>query len=272
MSTFDKTQVGAGIVQYATRVKTGDVGRFALLPGDPDRVDRIARHLTEVREVANNREFKTATGKFGNTTVTATSTGVGCPSTSIAVEELARAGTTHFIRVGSTAALQPHIQTGDIIINVGTLRNDGTSRAYVPENFPAVPDHFLTRALIDAALELQRDQGFGLHVGLNACDDAFYAETPEWIQNLARYKLLNVEMESSAVFTVAHQRGLSAAMVCAVSGNLVAADFDYNQGEKGNQRLVQGWEHAIEIALNGILRYQSDPMIAMWRNGHDRAV
>lgn len=258
MSTFDKSEVSQDIRQYATRIKNGDVGRYVLLPGDPDRVGRIATHLDAVEAIADNREFKTITGTYQGITVSAMSTGIGCPSASIAVEELANAGATHFIRVGSTAALQAHIKTGDIVINTACLRNDGTTRAYVPDTFPAVADHFLTHALIETALQLQKGQDFDLHVGLNACDDAFYAETPAWIQDLARYKLLNVEMESSAIFTVAHLRQLHAAMVCGVSGNLVAADYDYDQGEKDNERLVQAWENAIHIALEAVVLYDTE--------------
>jgi uridine phosphorylase len=123
-----------------------------------------------------------------------------------------------------------------------------------------VPDHFLARALIDTALEFQKERGFGLHVGLNACDDAFYAETPEWIENLAKHKLLNVEMESAAILTVAHLRGLYAAMICAVSANLVQPDdINYENGEHGNVRLVEGWENEIQIALEAIVRYHNNP-------------
>lgn len=122
---------------------------------------------------------------------------------------------------------------------------------YVPDTYPAIADHFLVHALIEAARERRREGGFGLHIGLGACDDAFYAETPEWIKRHSRLGLLNIEMESSAIFTVAQLRGVHAAMVCGVSGNLVVADFDYNRGEHGNQRLVGAWEEAI-------LRYDTD--------------
>jgi uridine phosphorylase len=255
MATFNKSDIDPNIRQYATRVKRGEIGRFVLLPGDPARIERIAAHLENVEVIADNREFKTITGAYKGITLSATSTGIGCPSASIAIEELANVGATHFIRVGSTAAIQPHIKTGDIIINTAALRNDGTTRAYVPDTFPAVADHFLTHALIETGMALRKGRGFELHIGLNACDDAFYAETPDWIQKLATYGLLNVEMESAAIFTVAHLRKLHAAMVCGVSGNLVAADYDYDRGEKGNERLVQAWENAIEIALEAIVRY-----------------
>lgn len=258
MATFDKSDINVDIRQYATRVKRGEIGQYVLLPGDPDRVRRIGNHLENVVAIANNREFRTITGSYKGITVSATSTGIGCPSASIAVEELANAGATHFIRVGSTAALQPHIKTGDIIINTAALRNDGTTRAYVPDTYPAVADHFLTHALIEAAVAHRQHQNYSLYVGLNACDDAFYAETPEWIERLTKYNLLNIEMESSAIFTVAHLRKLKAAMICGVSGNLVAADYDYDQGEHGNERLVNAWENAISIALEAIVRDSND--------------
>ena len=258
MSAFDKSAIDKDAFQYATRIRRGDVGRYVLLPGDPARIDRIAAHLDNVNLVAHSREFRTITGSYRDIRISATSTGVGCPSASIAVEELVNAGATHFIRVGSTAGLQPCIKTGDIVINTGMVRNDGTSRAYVPDTYPAIADHFLAHALIEAARERRRESGFELHIGLGACDDAFYAETPEWIERHARLGLLNIEMESSAIFTVAQLRGAHAAMVCGVSGNLVVADFDYDRGEHGNERLVGAWEEAIVIALEAILRYDTE--------------
>ena len=260
MSTFNKAAIDTDIRQYATRIKKGEVGDYVLLPGDPDRVRRIGNHLENVVAVADNREFKTITGRYKGIIVSAMSTGIGCPSASIAVEELANAGAAHFIRVGSTAAIQPDIKTGDIVINTAALRNDGTTRAYVPDTYPAAADHFLTHALIQAATARRKEQDFALHIGLNACDDAFYAETPAWIERMAKYGLLNIEMESSAIFAVAHLRKLKAAMVCGVSGNLVAADYDYDQGEHGNQRLVNAWENAISIALEAIVLYHDDTL------------
>jgi uridine phosphorylase len=252
MSVLDKATITLGRPQYHLRLKPGDVARFVLLPGDPDRVLRIAKRLEDSREVAFHREFRTCTGKYKGIPVSATSTGIGCPSAAIAVEELANIGATHFIRVGSTGALQESMHTGDLVISTGSMRNEGTSRFYVPDGFPAVPDHFLTHALIEAARAQMPEKPVNLHIGLNASDDAFYGETPEYIQSLSRHRLLNVEMESSAIFTVAHLRGLKAAMICAVSGNLITGDVIY---EGVNERLVQGWEDAINVALEAIHLY-----------------
>jgi uridine phosphorylase len=218
---------------------------------------RIARHLEDVKEIVFHREYRTCTGTYKGIMVSATSTGIGCPSAAIAVEELANVGATHFIRVGSTAALQTHVKTGDVVINTGSMRNEGTTRFYAKEGFPAVPDHFLTHSLIEAAIALKPERKFDLHVGLNSCDDAFYGETPEFIQMLSDHKLLNVEMESAALFTIAHMRELKAAMVCGVSGNLITSDVEY---EKEDPRLVQAWEDAIAIALEGIYHYEQNEL------------
>jgi len=253
MSVLDKAERTSGRLQYHLRVRPGDVAKYVLLPGDPDRVLRIAKYLDNAREIGYHREYRTCTGSYKGIPISATSTGIGCPSAAIAVEELANVGATHFIRVGSTGALQPGIKIGDLTITTGSMRNEGTSKFYAPDGFPAVPDHFLTHALIEAALAQKAQRGFGLHVGLNASDDAFYGETPAFIQMLSDNKLLNVEMESSAIFIVAQKRGLKAAMVCAVSGNLVTGEVVY---EEENRGLIQGWEDAIAVALEGIYQYE----------------
>lgn len=252
---FDKNADTAGKLQYHLKVKPQDVAEFVLLPGDPARVGMIAEHIDEPREIAYHREYRTVTGTYGGIGVSGTSTGIGCPSAAIAVEELANVGATHFIRVGSSAAFVPGIKTGDILINTASMRLDGTSSAYVDAGFPAVADHFLVRALIDAATELAADRGFGVHVGINASSDAFYAETPEVVENLMKHNIMNIEMESSAIFTIAHLRKLRAAMVCAVSYNYTAPDeIDY---EAVNHALRKGWDNAIDVALEGIRRYEA---------------
>lgn len=242
--------------QYHIKVAPGEVGAVALMPGDPFRVQLIADRLQDPVEVAHAREYRTVVGTYKDLRVTAMSTGIGCPSAAIAVEELARCGVHTFIRVGSAAALQPQIEVGDLIVNTGTYRNDGTSLAYAPLGYPAVPDIELTTALTEVARETTAERGVGLHVGINVSDDAFYAEGPEWLARMSSLGLLNVEMESSAMFTVARLRGLRAGMICGVSGNLVAEHAAY-AGEGENTRLATGWEHSIDIALEAAYRLGS---------------
>jgi uridine phosphorylase len=252
--SLNKSEKTLGQPQYHIHVRPGEVGKYVLLPGDPDRVLRIAQHLEDAREIAFHREHRTWTGTYKGITVSATSTGMGCPSAAIALEELANVGATHFIRVGSTGALQKGMNIGDIIISSGAMRLDGTSRYYAHDSFPALPDYFFTKAMFDTGLEMQKSREYQLFMGMNASSDAFYGETPELLQMLCDHRVLNVEMEASAIFTIATMRGLKAAMVCAVSGNLLTSDVIYDRPNTG---LVQGWEDAIDIALESIYQYET---------------
>ena len=248
MSVVDKSSAGVGARQFHIGVAPGEVGTVALMPGDPFRVPLVAEYLEDPREVAHKREHRTMVGTYRGRQITVTSTGMGCPSTAIAVEELARVGVTSFIRVGSTGALQPGIEPGDLIVSEGSFRNDGTSDAYVPKGYPAVPDLELTLALAAAARARAPEHGLAVHVGLNVTDDAFYAESPAWTDQMSGLGLLNVEMESSALFVVARQRKLRAGMICAVSSNLVAGTSVYD--EEAHRRLAVGWGASIEAALD----------------------
>lgn len=254
LNTVDKSAKTKGQTQYHIKVKPGEVGKYVLLPGDPDRVLRIAKYLDNAKEVAFHREHRTWTGEYKGIKVSATSTGMGCPSTAIAVEELANVGATHFIRVGSTGALQKGMNIGDLVVSTGALRLDGTTKYYAHESFPALPDYYLTKALIEASIVNRENQDSKLFIGLSATSDAFYGETPELQKMLIDHKVLNVEMESSAIYVVSHMRGLKSGMVCAVSGNLATGDVIYNRENTG---LVKGWEDAILVALEAIYLYET---------------
>lgn len=252
MSIVDKSSIGLEGRQFHIGVSRGEVSTVVLMPGDPFRVPLVAEYLEDAREVAHQREHRTMVGTYKGREITVTSTGMGCPSTAIAVEELARCGVTSFIRVGSTGALQPGLNPGDLVISQGTFRNDGTSDAYVPKGYPAVPDFEITMELERVARERGPVHGLGVHVGINATDDAFYAESPAWTEQMSGMGLLNVEMELSAMFVVARQRGLRAAMICAVSSNLVAGTSVYDAD--AHTRLATGWRASIETALEASAR------------------
>ncbi|MGI8434842.1 MAG: nucleoside phosphorylase [Nocardioidaceae bacterium] len=240
--------------QYHIKVAPGEVGGIVLMPGDPFRVQLIADRLEDPVEVAHAREYRTVVGTYKGLRVAGMSTGIGCPSAAIAVEELARCGVHTFIRVGSTAALQADVAVGDLVVNTGTYRNDGTSQAYAPLGYPAVPDTELTMVLTQVARETAQFHDVRTHVGINVSDDAFYAEGMDWLTRMSALGLLNVEMESSAIFTVARLRGLRAGMICGVSGNLVTGDAEYGGGR--DPRLTTGWEHSIDIALEAAYRLE----------------
>lgn len=249
----DKESAGLGERQYHIGIAPGEVSTVALLPGDPFRVPMIAEFLTDVQTIAHQREHLTMTGFYKGRQITATSTGMGCPSTAIAVEELIRVGVTSFIRVGSSAGLQPGVRPGDLLVSEGSLRNDGTTAAYAHPGYPAVPDLAITSELAHVARELAAGNDTRVHSGISVSDDAFYAETPEWIAQLNGLGILNVEMEASALFVVARLRSVRAGMICAASSNLYDGTSLYS-GVK--EALKAGWMRSIEAALETAVRLE----------------
>ena len=191
-------------------------------------------------------------GTYKGRDVTVTSTGMGCPSTAIAVEELARVGVTSFIRVGSTGALQPGIEPGDLIVSEGSFRNDGTTDMYAPKGYPAVPDLELTLALVRAARVHGPKHGLGVHAGLNVTDDAFYAESPAWTAaDVAASACSTSRWSRRRCSSSPASAACGPAMICAVSSNLVAGTSVYD--EEAHRRLAVGWGASIEAALDAVV-------------------
>ena len=220
--------------QYHLAVTADEVAETVLLPGDPDRVDLITGLWDESREVASRREYRTATGEVEGAPVSVTSTGIGAPSAAIAVEELARAGAETFLRVGSCGALQPETSVGDLVITSGAVRGEGTTAAYVREDYPATAHDEVVAALVAAAERLGHDY----HVGVTATTDSFYAgqsrpafggyEPPgseALLEELRRAGVQNVETEAAAVLTLASIFGLRAGAVCTVYADRDTGEF-----------------------------------------------
>jgi len=207
----------------------GDVAKYVLISGDPKRVEMIAGLFDECSKVAEYRGFITYSGKVGGVGVSASSTGIGCSSAAIVVEELARVGAQVFIRVGTTGALQPEIKMGDIVVATAAVRADGASRCYVPLEFPAVADFEVTVALVEAARKL----GEKVHFGPVLTSDAFYGDL-ENLKVWSAYHVLSVEMESSVIFTLASLKKLKAGTILAVDGNpiLGVGKGEFEPGER----------------------------------------
>jgi uridine phosphorylase len=204
-------------VQPHLRVDEGDVHDVALLPGDPGRVERIAAACDTATDLAHNREYRLVDAEYEGVPLTICSTGVGSPSAAIALEELAAAGVETVIRPGTIGALQSDIEIGDMVVATAAAKEEGTTKRYERAEYPAVPDFEVTRALIDAA-EVADES---VHVGPVVTDDAFYAETDDYVDDWAAAGLLAVEMEAAALFTLARRKRLRAGAVCTVDGNLV---------------------------------------------------
>jgi uridine phosphorylase len=216
---------GSG-VQYHVNLKKGDVGRYVILPGDPQRVPLIAAHLEDATLVADNREYLTYTGTLDGERVSVTSTGIGGPSAAIAMEELVVCGADTFIRVGTCGGIALDVIGGDVVIATSAVRAEGTSREYAPIEYPATADFTLVEALKSAALTL----GVRVHIGVVQCKDSFYGQhnpaimpvSGELLAKWEAYKRLGVlasEMESAALFTVAAHLGVRCASVFSVVGN-----------------------------------------------------
>jgi uridine phosphorylase len=233
-------------------VEAGKLNDVALVPGDPDRVERIAGHCEDVEEVSENREYKVVNATYEGTELTICSTGIGGPSAAIAVEELARVGVETFIRVGTTGALQRDIDIGDMVVATGAAKEEGTTKRYESGTFPAVPDYGVLSALVDAAEASEGDESGGdVHVGPVVTDDAFYAETEAYVEEWEDAGLQCVEMEAATVFSLARRKGLAAGAVCTVDGNLVLGT---QKGAAGEEELPEkakdNVERAIGIALD----------------------
>jgi uridine phosphorylase len=239
-------------VQYHLEVTEGDVAPSVLLPGDPERVEKITETWDDHSVVAEHREYRTATGTHEGTPISVTSTGIGSPSAAIAVEELARVGVDTLVRVGSCGAIQPETDVGDLIITTGAVRQEGTSTEYVREDYPAVADHAVVAALAAAAEEL----GYDYHLGLTASTDSFYAgqsregfegflarDAEADIEELKRAGVLNFEMEASAILTLAGIYGLRAGAVCTVYADRTSGEFQVT----GESRAAKTASKAVSI-------------------------
>ena len=153
--------------QYHTQVGIGDVGRYVILPGDPKRCEKIAKHFDNARLIADSREYVTYTGTLEGVPVSVTSTGIGGPSAAIAIEELSKVGADTFIRVGTCGGMQTDVCGGVIVIASGAIRMEGTSREYAPIEYPAVRDVRVLNALLTSA----KKQNIRYHAGVVQCKD-----------------------------------------------------------------------------------------------------
>jgi len=230
----------------------GDVGKYVLISGDPKRIEKIASLFSEAEKVADYRGFVTYSGELEGTKVSACSTGIGCPSAAIVVEELANIGADTFIRVGTTGSLQPDIDIGDIIIANAAVRCDGASRSYVPAAFPAVADCTVTQALLAAA----RKHKQVIHSGTVLTSDAFYGDMGT-MKKWSKFNVLSVEMECSVIFTLAMLKKLRAAAILAVDScpliGIQKGEFEPNEkrGEL-DERVQKAIREEIRIATEAV--------------------
>jgi uridine phosphorylase len=225
----------------------------AILPGDPGRVGSIAKYLENPRKLGQNREYTAYLGTLNNNKVLIISTGMGGPSTAICVEELSQIGITRLIRVGTSGGMQLNVKAGDLVVATGAIRQEGTSKEYLPIEYPAIADLDISLALRDSAREL----GLTCHTGVVQCKDSFYGQhSPErmpvsyelenkwnaWIKGGA----LCSEMETASLFTVASTLRLQAGAILLVIWN--------QEREKANLQQEECFDtdREIKVAINAV--------------------
>jgi uridine phosphorylase len=250
-------RVGSGGKQMHILCGEGDLAEYLLVPGDPDRVAKIAGFWEKSKQVSSNREFCSMTGKYKGVLISALSSGIGPASAAIAFNEAANIGVGTFVRVGSTGAIQRDIECGDVVLSSAAVRLDGASNCYIMPEYPAAASYEVLLALIQAAENLDVTN---YHVGVAATTADFYAgqnrstqtgvgQCENLLPELQKARVLNFEMETATLFTLASLRGLRAGSVCAVYANRSTNAFKEHAGEEtairiANEavRILNGWD------------------------------
>lgn len=222
------------------------MAEYLLVPGDPDRITKIVNFWDSAKEISYHREFRSFTGKYKGVPISALSSGIGPACMAIVVNEASHVGVSTFIRVGSSGAIQEEVKCGDVVISSAAVRLDYTSNCYVMPEYPAVANYEVLLALVEAAENLGVDN---YHVGVTATTADFYAgqnrpipncpaATEDIIQKLQRAKVLNFEMETATLYTLASIFGLRAGAICAVYANRSTNEFKPGAGEETAIRIA----------------------------------
>lgn len=248
--------------QHHIALRRGDVGRYVLMPGDPGRVELIARHFDNPVFVASNREYLTWSGSLDGVPVACTSTGIGCPSTAIAVEELVAVGADTFIRIGTSGAMQPGIMTGELGIITGAIRDEGTSHHYLPPEFPAVADINVTAALRAGAAATRHP----FRLGIAQSKDSFFGQHspdrmpigPELKRRWAAWTAggaICSEMEAATLFIVSATLGGRAGGLMLIFNNLGGRVVTVEEREAADiERAIQATIAGLRILIADDIR------------------
>ncbi|HEX5829210.1 MAG TPA: nucleoside phosphorylase [Candidatus Limnocylindrales bacterium] len=268
-----RVAVPAGERQYHIGLGPGELADYILLPGDQDRVEKVASYFSSVERTHRHREFASATGEYKGLRVSVVSTGIGTDNVEIVLSEiLAITDKPSFIRIGSCGALQPGMEVGDLVISTGSVRLETTTNWFVHEGYPAVAHYEAVLALEEAASAL----GYRHHMGITATAPGFYGAQgrpipqlpiryPDLAEEMARQGILNFEMEVSALLVLAGLGGCRAGAVCAVYANRLTGEFV--TGESKDRAETAVVETGLEslLALAEIDRQKSKAGAARWR-------
>ena len=260
---------------YHIQTTAEDVAPYVLLPGDPHRVEQVAALWDESRFVADNREHVTYTGVYKGMPITCTSTGMGCPSAAIAIEELARCGAKTLLRMGTCGGILPQVQRGHLVIFDSACRFEGTTKCYAPVEYPAVAHHEIVRAAVDYA----RESGLTYHVGTSRCIDGLYTNRPDpdtsfggyrlhswdwFMQDLQKMNVIAGDMESAAVMVLSRLFGLRGGAVCMCAANLMQAH------EQGGQTDINAIEYGGDL-IDRLNRVAMETMYRIYLNDREKS-
>jgi len=233
-------------------LNSSKVSRYAIIVGDPGRVEILGQLLSDFEIIQSIREFRIGYGSYNGLPITIASTGVGCPSTAICVEDLILSGVDTIVRVGTSGGLSEQVKLRDLVIATGAVREEGTSIQYVPLAYPAVADYQLVHSLVEAASEF----GHPFHVGIVHSKDAIYIEVPETIPDMeeqqrllkvwTRANVLATDMESSLLFSLGTIRGIRTSSILSVIG--------YTWDDEPFSGVESTVIEAATIVLNGFLK------------------
>jgi uridine phosphorylase len=234
-------------LQPHIRLTQEQAANYAVLPGDPGRVKRIATFLDGVEELAYNREFCSIRGKYKGVPVLAVSTGIGGPSTGIAVEELSKIGVKTMIRIGSCGALQYNMKVGDLIIAQGAVRDEGTSKTSIDPSYPAVTDNDVMFAILRCARELN----YRHYCGIIRSHDSFYTDRENEIDDYwSKMGVLAADMETAALFVIGKLRKVrTGSILNVVTERTASLEQSINDYASGEQLAAMGEEREITLAL-----------------------
>lgn len=258
---------------YHLRLKKGDVPAYVILPGAPERTEVIAKDWKDPKTIASYREYKTVVGTYKDINIACTSTGIGGPSSEIAIHELKEVGVHTAIRVGTTGCIQPGVDLGDLIIPVSCVRKDGTSHLYVEPEFPASANTYVVMALIEACERL----GFRYTLGLGYTTGSFYIGqgrplnedgTGFWpsfakdiVPDLQTAGVTNIEMETAGQFVVGYLHQMRMGAILSVISNRVTDSWGDNGGEakaclaaSEAIKILQEWDNAGQITLSAKMK------------------
>jgi uridine phosphorylase len=264
--------IPAGERQYHIGLGPGELAEYILLPGDPDRTSRIASRFESIELENRHREFASVTGRFRGLRVSVVSTGIGTDNVEIVVAEiLAITERPTFIRVGSCGALQPEMGLGDLAITTGAVRLESTTSYFVHDGYPAVADYEAVAALVEAAERL----GHRYHVGITATAPGFFGAQgrpipqlpiryPDLAEDMARQRVMNFEMEASALLVLATLARCRAGVVCAVYANRTTGEFITDQKEAAEAACVETGLESL-LVLAEIDRQKRDAGTDRWR-------